>query len=549
MPNMLTLKTLHSLEKVFPLTEPQGTESAKTVLSGETAHFQLAVYNPADNFQHVFGYTLKIESDFGDKLRVREVLCVPADNLPPQVDDYSYGVDKGMYPELLRPVDTGYLIFALQKWQSLWFTVDTDNVAPGKHEIRLTIFDKEGQNVGEAQYALTVIPEKIADSDFYFTTWMHYDAIEAKHNVELFGDAFYEVFAGYLDAFLRSGNTLLYTPLFTPPLDTYVGGERRTAQLIGVRFEDGAYTFDFTKLDRFLDFAEAHGIRYFEMSHLFTQWGGKACPKIIASTPEGEKRIFGWETSSLCPEYAAFLTAFLPQLCRFLTEKGLAKRVFFHLTDEPHEDHLETYTKLYHLVKGLIGDFPTLDALSDYSFYERGVVDIPVPSIKAYEREFRSRKPENVFVYYCGANNAYYTGRMFDMPLQRTRVLGFGLYEAGVDGFLHWGFNFYNTFFSLRELDPYFETAGGRGFYSGDSFIVYPTKGGCLMSNRAEALGEAMYDYRALKTLEKYIGREKVLDFLHKEGVLDFYTYPRSAKAHIAIREKINAMIAAHCGK
>lgn len=178
-----------------------------------------------------------------------------------------------------------------------------------------------------------MLPVSAAESDLKITNWMHYDGIEAKHGVKLFDDGFYGVFEGYLREYVRAGNNMLLTPLFTPPLDTEIGGERRTAQLIGVTVAaDGGYEFDFDELKRFGEFAFAHGIKYLEFSHLFTQWGGKCCPKIMAKTESGEeKKIFGWETASDSKEYLAFLDAFLPQLTGFVRKQGWAKNVIFTL--------------------------------------------------------------------------------------------------------------------------------------------------------------------------------------------------------------------------
>ena len=36
-----------------------------------------------------------------------------------------------------------------------------------------------------------------------------------------------------------------------------------------------------------------------------------------------------------------------------------------------------------------------------------------------------------------------YTNRFIAMPSGRNRVGGFLLYKYGINGFLHWGFNFY----------------------------------------------------------------------------------------------------------
>ena len=42
-------------------------------------------------------------------------------------------------------------------------------------------------------------------------------------------------------------NTIL-TPVFTPPLDVDVGGERPTIQLVSVSYNNGCYAFDFKNL-------------------------------------------------------------------------------------------------------------------------------------------------------------------------------------------------------------------------------------------------------------------------------------------------------------
>ena len=46
---------------------------------------------------------------------------------------------------------------------------------------------------------------------------------------------------------------MILTPIFTPPLDTAVGGERRTVQLVGITKTGSEYSFDFTLLERWIN--------------------------------------------------------------------------------------------------------------------------------------------------------------------------------------------------------------------------------------------------------------------------------------------------------
>ena len=87
------------------------------------------------------------------------------------------------------------------------------------------------------------------------------------------------------------------------------------------------------------------------------------------------------------------------------------------------------------------------------------------------------------------------------MPLQRAEIIGMQIYETGAKGFLHWGFNFYNTQYSTRPLNPYEETTAGGNFCAGDSFLVYPGKQSVEYSLRYFILLKAFEEYRLLKTL------------------------------------------------
>ena len=192
-------------------------------------------------------------------------------------------------------------------------------------------------------YTLTVVDALLPPSDLIYTNWFHYDCLCERYDCEPFSEKFYTVLGSYLSEAVGHGMNMLYVPLFTPPLDTEVGRERKTVQLVRVYKNGESFSFDFGELKKFLSFALKKGIRYFEMSHLATQWGGKYCPKIVASEDGNERKIFGWETSSCGREYEAFLRCFLPELDNFLKREGYAERVYFHISDEPSEENYEGY--------------------------------------------------------------------------------------------------------------------------------------------------------------------------------------------------------------
>ena len=535
--------TVSCMEKVLVESEIANVETKGVTLKNQTHRFQLVI----KNLQVYALYNVRVEVTGGlaPFVTFGVIDYVPAEfTFIGKTDDYYLG-KSGVYPDVIRPLKTGDIVLPPNGNKCLWVCVEAKNGLPvGVHKIGFKFFDADNKLMGETEYELCVLDAEIKRADIKKTNWMHYDCICNAHGVEPFTEEFYKVFENYLSAYTRSGFNMLLTPLFTPPLDTYVGGERKTAQLIGVTLENGVYSFDFAKLKEFLDFVFSHGIKYIEFSHLFTQWGGRHCPKIIAEVCGKEKKIFGWEDDSLGEEYKAFLNAFLPELVKFIKSEKIADKCCFHITDEPTEKHLERYKALRETVKNNIGDIPTIDALSHYDYYKQGLVDIPVSEV-SHIGEFTENNVENLLAYYCcEPSDRYYSNRFLNMPLQRTRILGVQLYLSGVKGFLHWGFNFYNSGLSYYTIDPYSNTNAGGAFPPGDGFIVYPDGDGVNLSMRSEMMSMVFEDYDLLYTLENKIGRKKIFELLKKEGLNGFTGYPKDVSWHTGFMTKIKELIA-----
>lgn len=535
------IKLVSSLDKVFPNGEPALLENEGSCLKNERFHFQVCIRS-----EYALRLDCKVsaESAFGDKVFVRTVECIPGRyTRRPDGDDWVIFQENkaAAYPDLLMPIHENGIRLCPQQWQSLWVTVDggSEALPAGKYPIRITVSDGYGLSLS-AVYTLTVVDALLPPSDLIYTNWFHYDCLCERYNCEPFSEKFYTVLGSYLSEAVGHGMNMLYVPLFTPPLDTEVGGERETVQLVRVYKNGGKFCFDFGELKKFLSFASEKGIRYFEMSHLATQWDGKYCPKIVASEDGKERKIFGWETSSCGREYEAFLRCFLPELDNFLKREGYAERVYFHISDEPSEENDEGYAAAAKIIRQLLPGYRFMDAMSEPVYYRNGLVDVPVVATNA----FSAFKPSPEWAYYCcGQFGHYESNRFFNMPSIRNRILGAQLYETGTKGFLHWGFNFYNSQYSRYPVDPYFQSDADGGFQSGDSFIVYPGRQGALASLRLEVFFDGLQDVCALRAVEKKIGREELLRRLHKIGVSGF-TGRIDAERWLKFRKEINALLA-----
>ncbi len=531
-----TALLLSSLCKVFADEAPKSEElKAFSMLKNERSSFQLAVCPDSD---------LKVTPSaegFPGKVNLFIVRSVPS-TLPcfKDVDDYYLRKEPGMFPDILEPV-SGEITLKAGEWSSLWAELDPAGEVPaGEYEVTL--------GLGEIKKSVKVeiINAALPKQSLIHTNWYHCDGLIHYYNAPFLSDKFNTINENFIRMAVRHGVNCLLTPLFTPPLDTAVGGERITTQLVGVKLRGGKYAFNFSKLDKWIDLCLKCGVEYFEMSHLFTQWGARHAPKIIATDRKGrEKKIFGWETRTSSKKYDDFLMQFGAALTKYIDKKGIRERCFFHVSDEPGERHIKTYKRRAALINKAFPGFTVIDALSDYEFYASGAVRQPIPETGSVEK-FYGKVP-SLWVYYCcGQGRNYLSNRFMAMPSQRTRVLGAQLFKYDVKGFLQWGYNFYNSQYSRRSIDPFKVTDAGGAFPSGDSFVVYPGKGGePLPSIRIKVFYDAFQDKMALDLLASLIGKEKAVALVEEgtDSPITFRDYPHSDEWLLNMREKVNRAI------
>ena len=534
-------KIVSSIEKILLEKEPKGANNRSYMMKNEKMSFQLAFFNDAYARKH---NTLMVSGTLAPYVTLRSVENVPVTYTSPDADDYYIGKTAGLYPDLLKPLGKMGVVLPCRQWKGIWVSIENkDGLPVGKHTLNFTLTSEENEVLSTLTYTLEVLDICAEENSLVMTNWMHYDCICQWHKVKPFTSGFYRVFQKYLQAYVDVGFTMLLVPIFTPPLDTEYGAERMTTQLVQIEVVDGEYRFDFSLLREFIRFAKEKGIQYFEFGHLFTQWGGKFCPKIVAKNNGKMQKIFGWHVHSTSAEYVAFLDAFLPKLYQEIMAMGIQEISYLHLTDEPNKSHTESYTKCCEIVKKHMQGIPILDALSETVFYEKGLVDVPVISIEHYE-SFVPLSIKKLLVYACCyPDHGYYFNRFINMPGLRTRILGVQLYQTGVQGFLHWGFNFWKTELSRKNINPFLVNDAGGAFPAGDGFTVYPGENAPLDSIRNEIISDCWCDYKALLLAEKKVGRKGVLAVLDKYGVKNVNEYSLHNEDYLSIRNEIIEII------
>ena len=559
-----------SLQKVFPSRRPvpMAEGSTLSLWRGTRGSVQL-VYKRMDGQGEMPHQCFDVEVVGAPvACQMRKVKLIPSDYpCYGDYDPYYITTEPGLFPDLLEPVDSGEILPITRQYRSLWLTWEIpEDAKPGDYEIVVKVTavrskridngliyeDKNAADLAyELRFILRVSAAQLPAQSLIHTEWFYTDCLANYYGTEMFDERHWEIIEKFIKAAHRHGVNMLLTPALTPPLDTPKGSIRRIAQLVKIKKTKGQYHFDFSALKRWTDLCRRYGIEYLEIAHFFTQWGSEFTPNILADVDGETKLIFGWDHPAAGEDYREFMQVYLPQLRSVLEKQGYdAEHVYYHVSDEPSEAHLKAYQTARNVVRDLIPESQIMDALSSVGFYKKGIVPHPIAGSSEIEDFYQAQVP-GLWVYYCCAQCKDVPNRFFAQESACTRMMGVLMYLYDIKGFLHWGFNFYNSKFSGHPLDPYVDSHSDFGFPSGDPFLVYPGKDGeALDSLRAEVQDEGLLDLRALQLLEKLAGREAVEEIIYRDipkTRITFKSYPRNPQWLLNLRERVAAEIEKRC--
>ncbi len=543
----ILIKAVSAMEKCFMEDDFESKRpiSRGEALLGEEFSFEV-IYTSDDPAHHPKAlFRLNVVSPLRDWITVRTVEQVPV-RFPVYrwVDDGNYlKTTPGLYPDLLQPLNpNGDVMVTYGELKALWVTVKVPKDAePGDYPVCVRF--ESGETAYAAEVRLHVIAAELPKQKMIVTNWFHCDCIANYYDLETFSPKHCEYIGKFMRAAVENGINAILMPVFTPPLDTAVGGERRTTQLVDVAKTDDGWEFGFERAEQWVRLAKAVGVEYFEISHFYTQWGAKHAPKIMGWERGEYRRLFGWETDATSPEYRDFLRAFLKAFLAKMKELGVEDRCLFHISDEPGLDDLESYRAAREQIADLLEGHVVMDALSNFELYKTGACTTPIPSNNHIDPFIEAGVPD-LWTYYCCGQAVDVSNRFIAMPMQRTRVIGTQFWKYGIAGFLQWGFNFYNSQGSVRPLNPFQITDGEYFFPAGDGFVVYPGPCGEPWETlHLKAFTMALQDRRAMDLAEKLAGRDAVLAVLEREGEVTFSKYPHSMEWMEETRAEINALI------
>lgn len=532
-----------SLEKVFYDEKPKENIVPISMFQNETVSFQLAFcIEQSDEPVRV-----KVIKEHNERLNVhvRRVCSVPV-VMPAygDSDDNYLRKTAGLYPDRLEEMPEVPLLCVPQRWYSLWVDVEAESLLSGEFPIKISLLAEDGTVFACAKQNITILKGLLPKQKLIRTQWLHCDALADAYRIPVFSEEHWTAIENFMGLAVKRGINTAFTPIHTPPLDTRVGSERRTVQLVSIKKDGNKYSFDMSLLRRWIQMCERLGVEYFEMAHLFTQWGAKHAPKIRAFVNGKQETIFGWGTDASSEEYGCFLRQYIPAVKNTLKEMGVDKKTFWHISDEPNKEALDSYNAAKRQTEDVLKDEIVMDALSDYDFYNLGIVKRPIVANNHIE-EFISKDVPQLWTYYCCVQHKFVNNIFIDMPSVRNRSIAIPLYKNKIEGLLQWGYNFYYSQYSDYYVNPYCSTDADGWVPAGDPFQVYPGADfNPLESLRLMVTYHTMQDLRAMEWLEQLAGRAAVEQIIKKYlGEITFTKIPKNSEAYLKLREELNKEI------
>jgi hypothetical protein len=209
-----------------------------------------------------------------------------------------------------------------------------------------------------------------------------------------------------------------------------------------------------------------------------------------------------------------------------IQRRNWPRRFVVSIVDEPFIYYEDSYAAVVDRVHQVAPSVRCLEAVeAEYL----GRLDIYVPKLSHlslwYPRfEEARRQGAELWYYVCCHPLGRYPNRFLDQSLLKARVLFWIHYLCNLDGYLHWGLNFYAG-------DPYTEEGISKDLPLGDRAIVYPGREGLLGSLRFSAQRDGIQDYEYLRVLESRLRQIK-----QQAGADAFWLDPRQRPLELCRR-------------
>jgi len=495
-------RVLGLYDRVDPSTA-RGAETPEPKLAlvgwkGERVHAQVVVWSDADQgalavsatpFASAAGATLDAAAFSSRFMRTSHTQCRP---------------NRREYSLVGDCLDPAAKAWPAEGYRVVWFTFDVpQGAAAGDYAGEVTVAGACGKRVFKV--GLKVVDRTLPaykDRAFFLDLWQHPWNVANYYGVEPYSDAHFAQLKPLYEELARAGQRVILTSIVDLPWGegyNEEGGEIRGMVDYTLDPKRG-YVADFTKFDRYVEFAKQCGlgpqihcytIVKFNSKHIFYYTDGKT----------GERRAM--ELYEGTPAYERFLTPLLVQLQKHLEKKGWIDDAYIAIDEVPPErlpvarNFLKRVAPKFKFALASNVDpmryrtlDPDVDVMSQILWKGgHGIENIFNAEYDAFRAKRRARGQLTTF-YVCTEPQKPNT--WLESPLAESAWIG--LYSAAkeYDGFLRWAV-------ILWPKDPWNYLGDDLSCMpAGEVQLLYP---GALASSRWEVLRDGIEDWEKIRLL------------------------------------------------
>jgi hypothetical protein len=488
-----TIWPVDSLIKVFP-DDPGGVNRSTSDLTvlARNGHASLQFAVRADAAISELNVTVSIAGPV--ESQVRHVGYVPVRANTPKSP-----VDELVHKAPARFPDPLYENFPFSipanETNAVWITLHAGaSAAPGEYSGK-AVFRSGTQLIATVPFRVRVERAVVPKQTLKVTNWFNTDQAHLSKFFDLGNDQerYWNLLGNIAQVMSEHGQNVILTPVLS---------------LTDARLEDGRISYDFSRLDRWLDVFGRSGLtEVIEGGHLLDRENGYRSALKVPAFVVDNGGVQREDLKADDPRAEAHMNSFLPALYQHLKEKGVAERYVQHILDEAHGSEPPYYKRYAALVRKNMPGVKTIDAIDQPASPVASDCDIWVPVLGSFDDRLPAihehvRSGGEAWFYTCVFPQGRYLNRFIDYPLLKTRLLHWFNFRHGLSGYLHWGGNYWDT-------DPYQNTevvinAGQDLLPPGDAFITYPwrEKNSIRSSIRLEAMRDGIEDYELLRAAE-----------------------------------------------
>jgi len=374
-----------------------------------------------------------------------------------------------------------------KRTQPIWLTFFVPKDArPGRYRGSVKVI--VGPHHRSVPIELNVWPFMLPNKRHLFVTnWFSTGNIARAHKVKEWSEEFWAMLEKYFRNMAVHRQNVAWVPW----------------SLIKVwREPDGKLSFDYSLFDRYVELMQKCGVAdRIEIQHVarFGQgWGGRTIvfrKLTVTDRKTGHRVALG---------FGQGLSKLLADLQRHLQERGWLRRAMIHIADEPSANNVASWREKSRLVHQTAPRLRRIDAIEASDFGDD--LDVWVPKLSHLNVWFddykhaQARGAELWYYICCHPWGGRYPNRFLDYPLGKVRVLHWLNYAYGIQGYLHWGLNFW-------PADPF--GVPRPNLPPGDTHVLYPGPDGPLSSLRWETQRDSLEDYEYLWLLTQKLATVK----------------------------------------